>query len=177
MKRRDLVLDFTSLLDVIMILLFVVISNTGKVSAEAIEENNQLKDELEEKQQIVEKYEQQISTIENISDSYEVYQSQAIILTINNYRSNDQHILQIAQGEAFNDAKEIVLGINSFDNTRAQLSGYVKNVLASIDNQPIYIVYHLDSESIYKSEYEVVVSELEKLQKNNKEVFYKIVEE
>ena len=35
MKKRELILDFTSLLDVIMILLFVVISNMSLVSANA----------------------------------------------------------------------------------------------------------------------------------------------
>ena len=35
MKKRDLVLDFTSLLDVIMIILFVVISNMGQASLDA----------------------------------------------------------------------------------------------------------------------------------------------
>lgn len=38
MKKRDLVLDFTSLLDVIMIILFVVISNMGQASLNAKEE-------------------------------------------------------------------------------------------------------------------------------------------
>lgn len=37
MKKRDLVLDFTSLLDVIMIILFVVISNMGQASLDAKE--------------------------------------------------------------------------------------------------------------------------------------------
>ena len=35
MKKRDLVLDFTSLLDVIMIILFVVISSMGQASFNA----------------------------------------------------------------------------------------------------------------------------------------------
>lgn len=45
MKKRDLVLDFTSLLDVIMIILFVVISSMGQASFDAKEEaQKQLED-------------------------------------------------------------------------------------------------------------------------------------
>ena len=48
MKRRDLVLDFTSLLDVIMIILFVVISSMGQASFNAKEE---AKKQIEDTQQ------------------------------------------------------------------------------------------------------------------------------
>lgn len=48
MKKRELVLDFTSLLDVIMILLFVVISNMSLVSANA---NAAAKEETEAAQE------------------------------------------------------------------------------------------------------------------------------
>lgn len=58
MKKRDLVLDFTSLLDVIMIILFVVISNMGQASLNAkgeaqaqMEENIELQQELKNIQQ------------------------------------------------------------------------------------------------------------------------------
>ncbi len=54
MKKRDLVLDFTSLLDVIMILLFVVACNMGQASLHAgeearkqMEENTILQQELD----------------------------------------------------------------------------------------------------------------------------------
>lgn len=58
MKKRDLVLDFTSLLDVIMIILFVVISSMGQASFNAkeeaqkqMEENAGIQQELEIAQQ------------------------------------------------------------------------------------------------------------------------------
>lgn len=48
MKRKDLVLDFTSLLDVIMIILFIVMSNMGQASLDAKEKaQSQIKDAVE----------------------------------------------------------------------------------------------------------------------------------
>ena len=41
MKKRELILDFTSLLDVIMILLFIVVSNMAKASASVNEDSKQ----------------------------------------------------------------------------------------------------------------------------------------
>lgn len=45
MKKKDLVLDFTSLLDVIMIILFVVITSVGQTSIDAKEELKEAKAE------------------------------------------------------------------------------------------------------------------------------------
>ena len=56
MKKRELVLDFTSLLDVIMILLFVVISNMSLVSANA---NAAAKEETEAAQEALTKEQMQ----------------------------------------------------------------------------------------------------------------------
>lgn len=68
MKKRDLVLDFTSLLDVIMIILFVVISSMGQASFHAkeeaqkqIEENAGIKQDLEMAQQ----------SLENLQNEYD----------------------------------------------------------------------------------------------------------
>jgi biopolymer transport protein ExbD len=48
MKKRDIILDFTSLLDVIMILLFIVMSNTAVSSANVSEELTEAKSEISE---------------------------------------------------------------------------------------------------------------------------------
>lgn len=68
MKKRDLVLDFTSLLDVIMIILFVVISSMGQASFNAkeeaqrqIEENAGIQQELKIAQQ----------SLQNLQDEYD----------------------------------------------------------------------------------------------------------
>lgn len=57
MRKKDLVLDFTSLLDVIMIILFVVLSTMGQASKEEaqakIQENVELHQELSDFQQVL----------------------------------------------------------------------------------------------------------------------------
>ena len=67
MKKKDLVLDFTSLLDVIMIILFVVISNMGQASLDAkeaaeakMEENIGIQQNLSDTQQ----------TLSNLQNEY-----------------------------------------------------------------------------------------------------------
>lgn len=65
MKKRDLVLDFTSLLDVIMIILFVVISNMGQASLDAKEAAKAKMTENVEMQQDLNDVQQALSNIQN----------------------------------------------------------------------------------------------------------------
>lgn len=68
MKKRDLVLDFTSLLDVIMIILFVVISSMGQASFEAKEEVQKQLEENAGIQQDLEIAQQSLSNLQNQYD-------------------------------------------------------------------------------------------------------------
>lgn len=177
MKKRDLVLDFTSLLDVIMILLFIIMSNTSRLSAESIEEAEQLKGDLDAAQQHIQELDAELKMKDDIGESYAVYESQAVIITLDNILENDTHVLRIAKGEDSTEINSIRLDIDSVANTQSRIRTYVNNVLTDTDNQPVYMVFHLDSSNIYKAEYDAIIEELERLQRNNKEAFYKVVED
>ncbi len=82
MKKRELILDFTSLLDVIMILLFVVISNMSLVSANANaaarEETEAAKEALATEQQQTEEAAETIAELtEKLRELEEVKQNNA----------------------------------------------------------------------------------------------------
>ena len=68
MKKRDLVLDFTSLLDVIMIILFVVISSMGQASFNAKEEAQKQMEENAGIQQELEIAQQSLQHLQNEYD-------------------------------------------------------------------------------------------------------------
>ncbi len=68
MKKRDLVLDFTSLLDVIMIILFVVISSMGQASFNAKEEAQK---QLEENAKVEQNLEIAQQALKNLQSKYD----------------------------------------------------------------------------------------------------------
>ena len=73
MKKRDLVLDFTSLLDVIMIILFVVISSMGQASFDAKEmAQNQMKENAGIQQEL-EASRQDLADIQNKYEDMTAY--------------------------------------------------------------------------------------------------------
>lgn len=95
MKKRDLVLDFTSLLDVIMIILFVVISSMGQASFDAKEmAQNQMKENAGIQQEL-EDSRQDLGTLQNKYDDMVIYcdslqqQIKELIKENNLYKTED----------------------------------------------------------------------------------------
>ena len=74
MKKRELILDFTSLLDVIMILLFIIISNmnlvTQDASAAAKEELAAVKEQAEEAAGEIEELTEQLAEMEALKQEH-----------------------------------------------------------------------------------------------------------
>lgn len=98
MKKRDLILDFTSLLDVIMILLFVVLGNMGYASLKNAEANRQ---ELEQARQQTAQAEagaaQLQQALDELSDRYEALRDDYDYLKITTgYDENDTTVYQQA---------------------------------------------------------------------------------
>jgi hypothetical protein len=168
-KKKDIILDFTSLLDVIMILLFLVMGSIGQTSRANAEAAQEAQEQLQEANE-------QIEVLQDIRKSFEIYQSEAVIVTMRNSVRGDSHVLNISEGEEAENAVSIVLGENSINNTQQRVRSYIGDILERTENQPVYIVFYYDKYSIYRSEFDAVTDELERLQKTHKEVFYKKLE-
>ena len=173
MRKKDIVLDFTSLLDVIMILLFIVISNTATASAKVSEEAQQTKDDLTAAEAEISDLEYRLQKKEAAEESYEIYTSEAVIVTMFNSEKEDAHILTVFTGENSEDTTEIPMGENNTQNTKKRIRSYIGEILNDTDGQPVYIVFRYDKYTIYRSEFEAVREELGRLSREHKEVFFK----
>ena len=173
MRKRDIILDFTSLLDVIMILLFIVISNTAAASAKVSEEAQKAQEDLDAAESEISDLEYRLETKEAAEESYEIYTSEAVIVTLLNSEKDGAHILTMFTGENSEDADTIRMGENSTQNTRNRIRTYIADILNNTENQPVYIVFRYDKYTIYRLEFEAVREELGKLSREYKEVFFK----
>lgn len=176
MKKRDIILDFTSLLDVIMIMLFLVMGSLSEISAENTEAAKQAEQQLQQANEEISELQETIHMQESIRDSYAVYQSEAVIITMRNSVRGGSHLLLVSEGENAENLMTVPLGENTVNNTRTRVNNYIRDILEQTENQPVYIVFYYDKYSIYRSEFDAVTAELEIMQRDNKEVFYKKVE-
>ena len=175
-NRRKTVseINLTPLLDVLFSILFIVMmtgmQNEQGIKKEYQEQVSQL--ELENEQ-----LSKELARRENQMSSYDKFQSEAVILTVNNILRGDNHYLLVYKGTDKEEIGCIQMGINKTENTKARIESLIMELINDTDNQPVYIVFYCDKKQIYTAEYRAVVEAYYQLQENNKAVFFKIMEE
>lgn len=167
--------NLTPLLDVLFSILFIVMFAGAKIQNDNTENVEAMQTEISELNNEINELNNEVTAYKNQETSYDSFLEDALIVTVDNIKSNNKHILRIFA--AGYEDEEIILGINNTDNIKKRLNGYFENILIDKAEQPIYIVYNCDDENIYKTEFDSINSTLLTLEKNNKEVFYKISED
>lgn len=168
-KKRRFVgeeINLTPLLDVLFVIVFTVLLSGFSNQASS-------NSKIENMKQDNAKLQKQLQQYKNQNEAYEMYASQAVILSVDNITKEKRHVLRICNET---DVKEIVLGNDNVATFTKQIGAYIDNLIEETDNQPIYIVLLCDEDNIYKVEYDAIDKELRLLESNNKEVFYKSIE-
>ena len=171
-KRRRFVseINLTPLLDVLFSILFIVMlagtageQGLQKEYLDQVDRNNQL--------------EQDLKLAKDELDSYRLFESEAIILTVINDKDANNHFLSFYQGTEKTEIDKITLGLDRTENTKARIESLITELIDNTDNQPVYIVFYLDNSKIYTEEYKTVYNILNELQEKHKEVFFKVMRE
>ena len=167
-------INLTPLLDVLFSILFIVMM-TGMQNEQGIksEYQEQVRQLEQENQQLSE----ELARSENQMSSYDKYQSEAVIITVNNILKDDDHYLLLYKGTDNEEFDRIQMGINKTENTKARIESLIMELVNVSDNQPVYIVFYCEKKQIYTAEYRAVIEAFNQLQENNKSVFFKVTEE
>ena len=168
-RSSGLEINLTPLLDVLFSILFIVMLTSQQ-------NEDSLRAETQEQAEQIEQIKQQAAVYENQMKSYDLYHTEAILITLSNVQENRNHKLIVSEGLKEKELETIYLGLDKTENTKNRLNNQISDMMENTNNQPIYIVFHCNKSCIYTDEYKAIIAELDNLQKNNKEVFYKIIE-
>ncbi len=177
MKRRRKAIseiNLTPLLDVLFSILFIVMMTGMQNESGLKEEHNQQISKLENE---VSGLEEELKNCQNQMSSVDMYQSEAVILTISNTVEDDEHYLTVKQGLELVEIEKIQLGTDKTENTKTRILDLMKELVEKNDNQPVYIVFYCDKQTIYTLEYNAVTEAFYEAQETYKEVFFKVMEE
>lgn len=171
-RRLSGEINLTPLLDVLFSILFIVMltsaRNEANMQTEASEKIDTMQQELSD-------LENQVTVVTNENQSYEMYENNAVIVTIFNVSESNKHILVISNNRS-TDEERIQLGEDVTENTALRLNSIIQTIVEETDNQPIYLVFHCDKYCIFTKEYIAIDEALLELENENKEVFYKVME-
>ena len=155
-------INLTPLLDVLFSILFIVLLAGARMEQDRVDEAKAeadgLRQELSQAQDTAEGYKMQL-------ESMEVFEEEATVLTLRNTSGEGGHRLLISRD---NDASAevIPLGPDRLENVKGGLDG---------SGAPVFVVFHCDRDAIYRREYEALTDTLSTLQRDNKEVFFKLL--
>lgn len=184
-------INLTPLLDVLFTILFIVMlagtqnertmqedaeearTQAAEMEKQVTELDKKVKDLEEENSVLTQKTNRQ----DKIDKSSKQYESSAVIVTFINEVEDGNHILKIYKGKD-EEAESFRLGTDRTEYTRMHVSEIIKEIAKESADHPVFIVFHCDTNSIYrKEEFNPIRDALEEQRKNTKEVFYQIVEE
>ncbi len=163
-------INLTPLLDVLFSILFIVLLAGARMEQDRVDEAKAeadgLRQELSQAQDTAEGYKMQL-------ESMEVFEEEATVLTLRNTSGEGGHRLLISRD---NDASAevIPLGPDRLENVKARLRALVEGELDG-SGAPVFVVFHCDRDAIYRREYEALTDTLSTLQRDNKEVFFKLL--
>ena len=170
-------INLTSLLDVLFCILFIVML-AGSQNEQDIRSNaqQQLDEFANTAQQQIDHLQEENARYKDLIDSYDLYHTEAVIVTLRNVRDGEHHRLNISKGLENEPETSFLLGTDRPQYIKQTLRSSITKYTSSAENQPIYVVFHCDRKNIYTLEYNAISSVLNELQEEYKEVFVKTME-
>ena len=179
-RRKEISAELTPLLDVILIILFIIMSGSYKAVEQAEAEKQQAYEEIQsvsaefescndELKKELENNSEKLSQAENIISAYESFDKYAVIMSVGiiNKSDNSRDII-ISDG-----SKSDTISYN-WDNmlyAENSLNVYLENVIKSADSKPVFISFNYKSNEIYVRDYEMISSVIDNTQGKNKNVY------
>lgn len=142
------------------------------------EENERLKEENEQLKAENEEMKKRLEEENNISESMDMYETDAVIVTMMNETDDGNHILKFFTGQELTPFREpIRLGTDKVNYIKNCVNNIISEIVGAAKDKPVFIVFHCNAAEIYrKEEFLPISEELAELTKIHKEVFYHIVE-
>lgn len=171
-RRRQTIIELTPLLDVILILLFLVISQNAQATARAQESAaasvGEAQEKVREMENEVTRLEQENEILSNEIVGYQGFTEYAerVSVTYRSDPSGKKHIYVTFAGAEDADALDISYGWNSARYGENALRNGLKQRLES-EEYPVFIVFTYDADVIYKEDYDMIAGVLADLKTEN----------
>ena len=183
MKKRDILLDFTSLLDVTLILIFFFVifshmdneQNTAKLESQSVELESKLEEARERESQAAELKEQlkeQLNMAENADDRSKDNVKEIIEFTKG---TNLKLILEMQNGKwtlIVSSKNEVISRITASDNVEGMLKDALQNADYSYKDTILCDFVYNGSQAGTVSAYRKITKAMDSIQKQYKYLYY-----
>ncbi|MGN0696948.1 MAG: hypothetical protein ACI4J5_09310 [Oscillospiraceae bacterium] len=175
MRRRNSIgIELTPLLDVILIILFLIITRNSaeteriaeeydKSEQQYIENAARLEAELEDSRQ-------QSADAENIISGYESFDEYSVIIAVGITRKADgTRTVSVAEN---GDTSYISYGWDNLRYGENALKAELEKIISSAEDRPVFISFSYDENDIYLRDHQLITSVLDDLHGDNLYIKY-----
>lgn len=171
-------INLTPLLDVLFTILFVVMLTSAQSEQAILADSEQTKKQVTELTDKVEKLENDLKGRDAVDGTTESFVNNAVLVTMVNVVEDNNHVLRIYIGQKGTLKDSFRLGTDRTQYISEHIASIIGKIIEEARDYPVYIVFHCNTNIIYrKEEFAPIKERLELLKAENKEVFYQIVEE
>ncbi|MGN1415319.1 MAG: hypothetical protein ACI4XF_00610 [Oscillospiraceae bacterium] len=170
MKRRSSIgIELTPLLDVILILLFLVITQNNAETERIAEEYDRSEQQYIENtarlEAELENSRQQSADAENIISGYESFEEYSVIIAVGITRRSDgtRTVTLSENGEI----SHISYGWDSLRYGENALRAELENMISTAGDRPVFISFNYDENDIYLRDHQLISSVLDDLDGDN----------
>ncbi len=173
MRKREIFIELTSLLDVILIMLFVVLGQARTQTDEALDKSAQAQTQIEAMEQELERAKDENELLDAELGKYRrqelslgVVEENSLIVTISVQQGDTRYILVELQG---GESQSIALDAQDTNYIRNKLSTTVSNLISDSGKETVFVVFQYERQSIYQSEYRLIGAVVQELKAEAKE--------
>lgn len=171
MRRRRLnVIELTPLLDVIMIILFLVLSQSSAAVNGAEQESASLREELENAGAENDELRGELVLVQSKLDSAEGVNENSAAAAVGIVRYGDKRVLMVAEGDR---VKEISFDWDSLTYAENALSQEISRICRENEEKAVFVSFTYDSREIFRRDYEMISSVLSKADGESIYISYK----
>lgn len=181
-RKQNIIIELTSLLDVIMIMIFMVMNENSKLITEKQTSLNKVTEEKEQLSQKADKleeelgealaklsegdYEELLERLQIAEGKLESYDFMNGVVTVINIELENKYgntVRYLTFGNAAKESETQVCAIrnpddleNAVNKLRVYIGGYISKVTDKTDSPIIYLVFSFNTEKIYQDDYAAV---------------------
>ena len=180
MKRREIFIELTSLLDVILILLFVLLTQARTQTADALSRAEDSEDRSARLTRQVEELEADNAALRETSELWrrqlltqDLVLDNSLVMTISAGEAGDIRLDRDGQ-----TVQTIAYDWERDNYARNALRSALRSLLQDAEDQTVFLVFQYDRSVIYRTEYEMIESLLQeaKLEARQRELALSILE-
>ncbi len=182
-KRKSVIVELTSLLDVIFIMLFMVMNQSRNAAAEAQDTAAQeiamahsqvqtMQEEVDGYREIMDEVEaerEKLETMNSKLNSYEVFEEYATIVSVFVIDNTYKRTIKVDNGD---NAVNIDFDWDNMDYAEKTFSDALKDCISDREN-PVFIVFSYNGDKVYRQDYNMISGVMTEVQGGYENVYIK----